>query len=255
MDLSPLSLSGKRALITGGGRGIGRACAQILAQVGAEVAVVSRTPSQLDEVVHSIRERGGTAHPLPGDMGDETSVGSLVEQVGELWSHLDILVNNAAISPIYKRTEEVTQEEWMRILQVNLNGTFDLTRRLGGAMLKRGQGAVVNITSVGAERALPRLAPYTASKAALGELTRVLAVEWAPRGVRVNAVAPAYIETAMTDGVQSHPRLRQSVEDRTPMGRFGRPEEVAWAVAFLASQAASYITGHTLFVDGGWTSL
>ncbi|NKB72532.1 MAG: SDR family oxidoreductase [Candidatus Latescibacteria bacterium] len=255
MDLSPFNLSGKRALITGGGRGIGRACAQALAQAGAEVAVVSRTPDQLEEVVQSIRAKGGKAHPLPGDIGDRASVEGLVTQIDQLWPQLDILVNNAAISPIYQRSEEVASEDWNRIIQVNLNGTFDLTRRLGAPMLQREQGAVVNMTSVGAERALPRLAPYTASKAALGELTRVLAVEWAQRGVRVNAVAPAYIETAMTDGIQSHPRLRKDIEDRTPMGRFGKPDEVAWAVAFLASEAASYITGHTLFVDGGWTSL
>ena len=122
-------------------------------------------------------------------------------------------------------------------------------------MLSRGSGSVVNITSIAAERALPKLAAYAASKAALGELTRSMAVEWAAAGVRVNAVAPAYIETEMTAAIARRPKLYQNIVDRTPMGRWGRSDEVAWAVVFLASAAASYITGHTLFVDGGWTSL
>ena len=255
MDLTPFSLEGKRALVTGGGRGIGRACACALARAGAEVLVVSRTQEQLDEVVAEITSLGGRAQALKGDIGNPEDIQRLVETVYQEWDHLDILVNNAGISPIYKATRKVTLEEWAQILDVNLNGTFHLVRDIGARMLERGSGAVVNLTSVGAERALPLLAPYSASKAALGELTRVLAVEWAGSGVRVNAVAPAYIETAMTAGVHGNQRLQQEIVERTPMGRFGQPDEVAWAVVFLASEAASYITGHTLFVDGGWTSL
>ncbi len=255
MDLSPFSLEGKRALVTGGGRGIGAACAQALAQAGAEVVVVSRTATQLQEVVHAIAARDGKAHAIPADLGNTAGVDALVAEMQRRWDHVDILVNNAAISPIFKRSTEVSDEEWRQILQINLDGTFQLTRAIGSCMIERQSGAIVNMTSVGAVRALPRLAPYTASKAALDQLTRVLAVEWASSSVRVNAVAPAYIETAMTEGVHGSDRLRQQIEQRTPMGRFGQPQDVAWAVVFLASDAASYITGHTLFVDGGWTSL
>jgi NAD(P)-dependent dehydrogenase (short-subunit alcohol dehydrogenase family) len=255
MDLSPFSLAGKRALVTGGGRGIGAACAQALAQAGAEVAVASRTASQLQEVVDAIENQGGQAHALPADLGATDDIDRLVDAVYQKWDHLDILVNNAAISPIFKRSTEVSDEEWQQILHVNLDGVFQLTRNIGRRMVERQSGTVVNMTSIGAVRALPRLAPYSVGKAALDQLTRILAVEWATSGVRVNAVAPAYIETAMTEGIHESEHLRQEVEARTPMGRFGQPADVAWAVVFLASDAASYITGHTLFVDGGWTSL
>lgn len=255
MDLSLFSLEGKRALVTGGGRGIGRACALALAQAGAQVAIVSRTQAQLEETAAQIRAQGGQALIRAADLGDPVQVQRLVEELHGEWSEVDILVNNAAISPIFKRIEEVAPAEWAQIISVNLSGAFFVLQQVGGRMAARGCGAVVNVTSVGAVRALPRLTAYTATKAALDELTRTLAVEWARSGVRVNAVAPAYIETEMTAGIQEHPHLRQRVEDRTPLGRFGRPEEVAWAVVFLASEAASYITGHTLFVDGGWTAM
>lgn len=254
MELGPFSLRGRRALVSGGGRGIGRACALALALAGARVTVVSRTRAQLDETAAQIRAQGGEAQVLAADLGRPAEVESLVEEIYAA-GELDILVNNAAISPIYKKAEEVALEEWEQILTVNLTGAFCLLQRVGGRMAARGSGAIVNLTSIGAVRALPRLSAYSATKAALDELTRTLAAEWAGSGVRVNAVAPAYIETEMTAGIQQHPRLRQQVIERTPLGRFGRPEEVAWAVVFLASDAASYITGHTLLVDGGWTAL
>ena len=255
MDSTPFDLEGKRALVTGGGRGIGRACALALAQTGAEVVVASRTREELDEVVAAISARGGKARAMRCDIDDPGAGARLVEAVSRLDGPLDILVNNAAISPIVKNVAAVETREWERILSVNLRATVRILRNFGAAMAERGRGSIVNITSVGAVRALPGLAPYAVSKAALGQLTRVLAVEWAPFGVRVNAVAPGYIETAMTAGVYGNEHLHRQVIDRTPLGRFGQPAEVAWAVVFLASEAASYVTGTTLFVDGGWTSL
>ena len=255
MESNPFSLDGKRALVTGGGRGIGRACAVAMAQSGAEVVVTSRTSSQLRETVKLIRGQGGVATSIICDICDPAAVRDLSTELLGDGKSIDILVNNAAISPIVKGIEKVEQEEWEQILDVNVNATFGMIRTLGPAMLAQGSGAVVNVSSIAAVRALPRLAPYAASKAALAAMTRNMAVEWARSGVRVNAVAPAYIETEMTAAVNERPRLRQSIVDRTPMGRWGQPEEVAWAVVFLASDAASYVTGHTLFVDGGWTSV
>jgi len=255
METTPFSLKGRRALVTGGGRGIGRACALALAHCGAEVAVASRTRDQLDQTVREVESAGGKAISIPGDISTEEGISKLADDLTTNWGQIDILINNAAVSPTVKGVESISLEEWRHIIDVNLTGTFGLIRRLCPAMLNRRSGSVVNVTSIAAERALPKLAAYAASKAALGELTRSMAVEWAPTGVRVNAVAPGYIETEMTAAVKARASLYQSIVDRTPMGRWGRSDEVAWAVAFLASDAASYITGHTLFVDGGWTSL
>jgi len=255
MDANPFKLDGKRALITGGGRGIGRACAVAMAQSGAEVVVTSRTSEQLDETVALIGQQGGKATAIPCDLSDRGAVGDMSAELLGTDKRLDILINNAAISPIVREFEKVEPAEWEQILDVNVNATFGLIRLLAPIMLAQGSGSIVNLSSIAAVRALPKLAPYSASKAALAAMTRSMAAEWARAGVRVNAVAPAYIETEMTAAVSEHPRLRQSIVDRTPMGRWGQPEEVAWAVVFLASEAASYITGHTLFVDGGWTSM
>jgi NAD(P)-dependent dehydrogenase (short-subunit alcohol dehydrogenase family) len=251
--LPPFRLDGRRALITGGGRGIGRACAMAMAQAGAEVAVTSRTASQLEEVVAAIEAVGGRAVAIVSDVGTAGGADELADRLHEHWPDgADILVNNAAISPHVDAVENLDDDAWSSILSVNLEGTVRVTRRICAPMLAQGRGAVVNLTSIGAERALPRIAAYNASKGALAALTKTMAVEWAQRGVRVNAVAPAYIETEMTAEVQRRDKLRRWVEGRTPMGRFGQPEEVAAPVVFLCSDAASYITGTTLYVDGGW---
>jgi 3-oxoacyl-[acyl-carrier protein] reductase len=254
-DSSPFQLDGRRALITGGGRGIGRACALALAQAGAEVVVTSRTAAQLDKVVDTVETLGGSALAIPIDLATDDGAVSLNETLTNHWpGGADILVNNAAISPHVEAVENIQDDAWSEIFRVNLEGTVRVTRAVGAAMLANKQGAVVNITSIGSVRALPRIAAYNASKGAIAALTKTMAIEWAQRGVRVNAVAPAYVETKMTAEVLRRDKLRRWVEDRTPMGRFGQPEEVALPIVFLCSDAASYITGTTLYVDGGWTA-
>lgn len=253
MSPSPFDLHQRTALVTGGGRGIGQACALALGQAGAHVLVVSRSQDQIEATATQIRQAGGQATPLSGDMGSQAGVDAILEKVKSGGYRPDILLNAAGISPVYAPATQTPLEEWDRILQVNLSGTFYLTRAIGGDMAAADGGAVITVTSIGAQRALPRLTAYNASKAGLDSLTRTLAAEWASAGVRVNSIAPAYIQTEMTAGLQNHPHLRQEIEKRTPMGRFGRPEEVGWCAVFLASEAASYITGHTLAVDGGWT--
>jgi 3-oxoacyl-[acyl-carrier protein] reductase len=253
----PFDLKDRTAIVTGAGRGIGRATALALARSGARVIVVSRTRSQLDEVVDAIAAAGGQAVAIDADLADADSVESVVSQAEGLWSGagIDILVNNAAISPYVKGAEDMTTQEWRHLLDVNLDGPFELTRRLGKAMLNRGKGVVINVTSLAGARAIPKLSAYTASKSALTGLTRTLGVEWAQRGVRVNAVAPGYTATEMTAELHKRDQIRTAIEERTPLGRFASPEEIAWPIVFLASEAASYITGTTLFVDGGWTAL
>lgn len=255
LEKLPFRLDGKRAVITGGGRGIGRAAAIALARCGADVTVISRTREQLEATISAVHEIGGKGAALVGDIGKPESVEALVEELGREGVSPDILVNNAGVSPVVKQTQEIELEEFAHILRTNLNGPFDLLRRLAPKMLERGSGSIINVTSIASERALPLLAAYNASKAALDELTRTMAVEWAPSGVRVNSVAPGYIETEMTAAIREREKLRRAIVRRTPIGRLGKPEEVAWAIVFLASDEASYITGHTLFVDGGWTCL
>lgn len=169
------------------------------------------------------------------------------------WGRLDVLVNSAGISPAFKGAELIEDEEWRQIVDVNLSGAFFCCRETGRLMLQQGSGSIVNISSVHGSVGGARLAAYAATKGGVEALTRTLAVEWAGRGVRVNAVAPGYFETEMTAGLRRG-RWRQWLLERIPAGRFGLPEQLVPAVLFLATDASSYGTGATLFVDGGWTA-
>lgn len=252
---STFRLDGERALVTGGGRGIGRACAEALSLAGAEVAIVSRTEAQLQQTAAAIAASGGTALPICADLSAPDGATIIESALRQQWPDgIDLLVNNAAISPYVDAVEQLSDDAWTEILHVNLQAAVRLTRAVCAPMLQRQRGAVVNVSSIGAVRALPRIAAYNASKGAMDAWTRTMAVEWAGRGVRVNAVAPGFVETDMTAEVQKRDKQRQWVEQRTPMSRFAQPDEVAQPVVFLCSSAASYITGATLYVDGGWTA-
>ncbi|MBI2941152.1 MAG: SDR family oxidoreductase [Chloroflexi bacterium] len=246
------SLERRVALVTGAGRGIGRAIALALASAGADVALVARTESQLEEVADLVRSAGRRTLVVPADVTDrsafERGVEATVAELGEI----DVLVNSAGISPTYKSAEQVSDDEWNAVVRVNLTGTFVCCQTVGRRMLIRQRGSIVNIVSIAARVGLRRLVAYCATKAGVEALTRVLAVEWASRGVRVNAIGPAYVETELTRGLCENPRLRAGLEARTPLGRLGQPEEVAGAAVYLASDAASYVTGQTIYVDGGW---
>jgi len=242
--------AGRACLVTGGGRGLGRSTALALAAEGASVGVVARTAGECEAVAAEIGERGLA---LAADVSDQAACERAVAAFVERFGTPAVLVNAAGVSPVRQRAEEHDVEAWRHILDVNLTGAYLMTRAAAPRMLEAG-GAVVMVASAAGLVASPRIAGYGASKAGLVQLTRTLAREWADRGVRVNAVAPGYVETALTEKMLGVEHLRDEILAQTPLGRLGTHGEVAAAVLFLASDEASYITGTTLAVDGGMSA-
>ena len=247
------TLEGKKALVTGSTRGIGRAIAEEFLELGAEVLVVSRNAGEIDKMIADRKPRGGMIHGVMADVADADGRAVVAAKVDALWGRLDILVNNVGTN-IRKKTPAYTLKEYSFILSTNLTSAFELCR-LTYPLLKKGVDAsIVNVASVAGQTALSSGSPYAMSKAAMIQLTRNLAVEWAPDNIRVNAVAPWYIRTPLAEGVLKNESYLSSVLARTPMNRVGEPVEVAAAVAFLSMPAAGYITGQCLAVDGGFLS-
>jgi gluconate 5-dehydrogenase len=244
-------LSGKIALVTGGGRGIGLAIARGLADCGAQLILCGRNAAVLEQ---ARAELGGATSTAIVDVADEASVIALRDTVVAQFGRLDILVNNAGIDPHYASMEKTSALDWSKVLATNLDGVFHCCRHLGGIMLAAKSGAIINISSVAGQVALKRQVPYCASKGGVEQLTRALAIDWAEHNIRVNAVGYGFIKTDLTVGMTGHAHIAPRLLARTPMGRFGEVSEVAGAAIFLASPSASYVTGHTLMVDGGWTA-
>ncbi|MDI7260118.1 MAG: glucose 1-dehydrogenase [Thermodesulfobacteriota bacterium] len=256
MDLiSMFQLTGKRAMVTGASRGIGEAVAKGFAKAGADLILVSRNLSALEKVAKEIECYGRKALPVSADIGNPEEIRGAVDSALKVFSRIDVLVNNAGISPVLKRAEEVTLKEWEEIVRVNLTGTFLFCQAVGEVMIKQGGGKIINIASVGAVVAFPRQIAYCAAKGGILQLTKVLAIDWARYNIQVNAIGPAYLETKLTKGMRESKVISEDLLRRTPMGRFGKPEEIVGAAIYLASDASSYVTGQTLFVDGGWLAL
>jgi 3-oxoacyl-[acyl-carrier protein] reductase len=241
-------VAGRVALVTGASQGIGRACALALAEGGALVALAARNEEKLAAVAREIEGKGGQAAGFRMDVGNEVEVKAAVKAVIERFGKVEILVNNAGIT---KDTllMRMKREDWESVIQTNLSGAFFTTQAVVGSMLKPRWGRIINITSVFGQTGQAGQANYSASKAGLIGFTMAMAREVASRGITVNAVAPGYIDTAMTEGLADN--LKSKVNEMIPLGRAGTDMEVAHAVRFLASEEAGYITGHVLKVNGG----
>jgi gluconate 5-dehydrogenase len=248
------SLEGKASLVTGGSRGIGFAMAAGLAHAGSRLVIVSRNWEELEEAAHRLSEYGPRVVPILCDVSNGDQVRSMVERaVAELGS-IDVLVNNAGMN-IRKSLTDYEEEDWDRVLSVNLKGIYLVGRAVAKEMILSGGGSIINISSIFGSVGMPFQTGYAASKGGINQLTRVWAAELAPNNIRVNAIAPAYIETPLTSAWLSDPERRKRILSHTPLGRFGRLEDLIGPVIFLASEASAYVTGHILHVDGGWTAV
>lgn len=247
--------SGEVAVVTGASRGIGRAIAIGLGSAGATVVPTARTKSDLEETVSQVEAAGGNGLAISSDVSEEESVHELFERTVEEFGGVDILVNNAGMNPesALGKPETIEIEGFDQTLAVNLRGAFLCAQQAAEYLQDGDGGAIVNIASVAGLVGLPRQHPYVASKHGLVGMTKSMALDWAP-DVRVNAIAPGYVETEFIDEALESDSIRQSLLDQTPLDRFAAPEEMAGPAVFLASEAGSYVTGSCLTVDGGWTS-
>jgi 3-oxoacyl-[acyl-carrier protein] reductase len=243
-----MSLSGRVALVTGASQGIGRACALKLSQSGATLALAARNQEKLQELVGEIEATGGTAAAFSLDVGDEEQIKSVFKSVVSQFGKIDILVNNAGITRD-QLVMRMKRADWDSVLNTNLTSAYLCTQQAISSMLKQRWGRVINITSIFGQMGQAGQANYAASKAGLIGLTMAIAREVGSRSITCNAVAPGFIETTMTSGLGDD--FKQNAVKMIPLGRVGSPEDVASAVAFLASEEASYITGHVLNVNGG----
>jgi len=246
---NPFDLSGKVAVVTGANTGIGQGIALALAAAGADVAAVGRTPAQ--ETVEKVRALGRRAEIISADLSTIEPVGRVVDEAVDKLGGLNILVNNAGI---IRRADSLdfTEEDWDAVVDTNLKSVFFLCQAAGRHMVANGGGKIINIASMLTFQGGIRVPSYTASKSGIGGLTKLLANEWAAKGINVNAIAPGYIATNNTAALQADETRNRQIMERIPSGRWGSPEDMGGAAVFLASSAADYVQGHILAVDGGW---
>jgi NAD(P)-dependent dehydrogenase (short-subunit alcohol dehydrogenase family) len=247
--VNDFDLTGKICVVTGAGRGIGLGMAQALARHGGFIVLAGRTMETLEAAAATIGE-----HTMVQvtDVAQEADVLALRDAVLARCGRIDVLVNNAGVNPIFRGIERISLADWQQIIDVNLTGVFLCCKHLGGAMGEG--GSIINVSSVAGHGGLPRSVPYCASKGGVELLTKALALDWAKRGVRVNTLAPGWVDTDLTHGLLEHDVHGKRLLDHTPMGRFATPGDMVGAAVFLASDASAYMTGQSLLVDGGWTA-
>lgn len=247
------SVDGQVVLVSGGSRGIGRTLAAAFAERGATVIVTGREQQSLEETARAICPEGGTVRPIVCDVSVTRDIEALVKTVLDEFGHVDTLLNVAGVNRRMP-AEELTEEDYDYIVDINLKGAFLLSQAVGRHRLARGRGNQINIVSLNNDRPLLGVLPYAVSKAGMQQMTRALASEWGPRGVRVNAIAPGFILTDLTQKLWSQPAMHEWGMANTPLKRIGRTEDLVGAAVFLASEASAFMTGQTIYVDGGISS-
>jgi len=250
---NPFDLSGRHALVTGSGSGLGFALARGLARAGARVVLNGRDRAKLEAAAATLAEEGIAATIVPFDVTNADAVETAIEEIARRHGPIDILVNNAAMNR-RQPLEEFSLEQWRELQAANLDGPFVVARAVIPAMKAQRRGKIVNICSIASDLGRPNIVAYAASKGGIKMLTRALAVELAPHDIQVNGIAPGFFRTEMNAALTSDPEFSAWVARRTPAGRWGEPDEIAGAAVFLASAAADFVTGHLLYVDGGFSA-
>lgn len=252
MPLEIFDLNGKVAMVTGGTRGLGEVAAMALAKAGADVAVCGRNQDDLDRVSKAVLELGRKAAGFSLDVTSKHNIREGVDRILDEFGRVDILVNNAGVNhrvPVLDYSEEA----WDLVIDTNLKGYFLVTQAIAPQMLENGYGKVINMSSIMGAVALPNQLAYASSKGGVDQMTKVMALEWAKQGVRVNAIGPTYFETDLVKQIRNDPERFNFINERTPMGRWGHLPELEGIVIFLAAPASDFITGQTIYIDGGWT--
>jgi NAD(P)-dependent dehydrogenase (short-subunit alcohol dehydrogenase family) len=248
------SVEGQVVLVSGGSRGIGRAIAEGFAARGARVIITGRERKTLEKTAQELSRAGGNeVRPAVCDVADSGAIDRMVRDVLDEYEHIDTLLNVAGVNRRMP-AEKLRETDYDYILDINLKGPFLLSLAVGRAMLERGRGNQINIVSLNNDRPLKGVMPYAVSKAGLGHLTRSLAMEWGPRGIRVNAIAPGFVLTDLTRKLWSRPTMQEWSKANTPLLRLGQPEDMVGAALFLASEASAWMTGQILYIDGGFTA-